>query len=113
VAPGGDIPLMNAVARLLIEQGADDGAFIEAHTEGFAASARPSSNPTGPAWSRPRASRRRRSAPWPTGSRARAFLTFLLPGAEPEHRRHVEEHSIINLHLLTGQVGKPGAGPSA
>jgi assimilatory nitrate reductase catalytic subunit len=37
VAPGGDIPLMNAVGRLLLERGAVDHDFIAAHTEGFGA----------------------------------------------------------------------------
>ncbi len=37
IAPGGDIPLMNAVGRLLIERRAVDQAFIEAHTEGYTA----------------------------------------------------------------------------
>src|SRR6202007_1282228 len=36
VAPGGDIPLMNAVGRLLLERGAEDHGFVAAHTEGFA-----------------------------------------------------------------------------
>src|SRR4029077_1186989 len=35
VAPGGDIPLMNAVGRLLIERRRVDQAFVEAHTEGY------------------------------------------------------------------------------
>src|SRR5437588_3688362 len=34
VAPGGDIPLMNAVGRLLIERRAVDRGFVEGHTEG-------------------------------------------------------------------------------
>ena len=37
VAPGGDIPLSNAVGRLLLERGAVDYDFVAAHTEGFAA----------------------------------------------------------------------------
>ena len=37
VAPGGDIPLSNAVGRLLLENGAVDDDFIAAHTEGFGA----------------------------------------------------------------------------
>src|SRR6267143_453364 len=36
VAPGGDIPLMNAVGRLLLERGTVDHDFVAAHTEGFA-----------------------------------------------------------------------------
>src|SRR5262249_48673890 len=35
VAPGGDIPLLNAVGRLLIERGAVDGSFVGSHTAGF------------------------------------------------------------------------------
>src|SRR6266568_2697810 len=35
VAPGGDIALLNALGRLLIEQGHVDGAFVDQHTNGF------------------------------------------------------------------------------
>src|SRR5205085_9924081 len=36
VAPGGDIALLNAVARMLLTMGAFDRAFIDDHTRGFA-----------------------------------------------------------------------------
>src|SRR5262249_33240113 len=37
VAPGGDIALLNALGRLLLQHGAVDEAFVAAHTNGFAA----------------------------------------------------------------------------
>jgi anaerobic selenocysteine-containing dehydrogenase len=37
VAPGGDISLMNAVGRLLLERGAVENDFVAAHTEGLEA----------------------------------------------------------------------------
>jgi assimilatory nitrate reductase catalytic subunit len=37
VVPGGDIPLMNVVGRLLLDRCAVDDDFIAAHTEGFKA----------------------------------------------------------------------------
>ncbi len=36
VRPGGDVALANATLKLLVERGALDHAFVEAHTEGFA-----------------------------------------------------------------------------
>src|SRR2546421_3273234 len=91
VAPGGDIPLMNAVGRLLLERGAVDHDFVAAHTEGFEAYrdfllhadweglVSAAGVPEAPI--RALADR---------VARARA-ADVLLPGVEPEHRRHVEE----------------------
>jgi molybdopterin-dependent oxidoreductase alpha subunit len=36
VRPGGDVALANAALKLLVERGAHDAAFVEAHTAGFA-----------------------------------------------------------------------------
>jgi molybdopterin-dependent oxidoreductase alpha subunit len=36
VRPGGDVALANAALKVLIERGAVDGAFVAAHTDGFA-----------------------------------------------------------------------------
>ena len=112
VAPGGDIPLMNAVGRLLLEQGAVDDGFVAAHTEGFVAYrdfllqadweglVLDSGVPA--ALIRALADRIARS---------RAWLTFYCQGLNQSTVGMWKNNSIINLHLLTGQIGKPGAGP--
>jgi ferredoxin-nitrate reductase len=112
VAPGGDIPLMNAVGRLLIERGAVDHDFVAAHTEGFGAYrdfllhadweglVSAAGVPEAPI--RALADR---------VARARALLTFYCQGLNQSTVGMWKNNSIINLHLLTGQIGKPGAGP--
>jgi ferredoxin-nitrate reductase len=112
VAPGGDIPLSNAVGRLLLERGAVEHDFVADHTEGFedyhdfllhadweglvlAAG-------VSEALIRELADRIGRS---------RALLTFYCQGLNQSTVGMWKNNSIINLHLLTGQIGKPGAGP--
>jgi anaerobic selenocysteine-containing dehydrogenase len=112
VAPGGDIPLMNAVGRLLIERRAVDHAFIASHTEGYKDyrdfllesdwSAMVAACGVPEEMISDLADRVRR---------ARALLTFYCMGLNQSTVGMWKNNSIINLHLLTGQLGKPGAGP--
>ena len=112
VAPGGDIPLMNAVGRLLLEGGSVDRAFIDAHTQGFAAYrdflldadwvATVEASGVSEALIRTLADRIGRS---------RNLLTFYCQGLNQSTVGMWKNNSLINLHLLTGQIGKPGAGP--
>jgi len=112
VAPGGDIPLMNAVGRLLLERGAVDLAFVEAHTEGFVAyrdfllqadwAAMIDASGVSEALVRILADRI---------AKARGLLTFYCQGLNQSTVGMWKNNSLINLHLLTGQIGKPGAGP--
>lgn len=112
VAPGGDIPLLNAVGRVLIEQGGVDPSFIESHTEGFAEyrdfvknadwSAMVAAAGVSEEVIRDVAARIIRS---------KAVLTFYCQGLNQSTVGMWKNNSIINLHLLTGQIGKPGAGP--
>src|SRR4051794_8752816 len=112
VAPGGDIPLMNAVGRLLLERGAVDHDFVAAHTEGFEAyrefllhagwEGLVSDSGVPEALIRALAER---------VARSRALLTFYCQGLNQSTVGMWKNNSVINLHLLTGQIGKPGAGP--
>jgi ferredoxin-nitrate reductase len=112
VAPGGDIPLMNAVGRLLLELGAVEQDFVAAHTEGFGAyrdfllhadwEGLVSAAGVPESLIRALADRVARSRSW---------LTFYCQGLNQSTVGMWKNNSIINLHLLTGQIGKPGAGP--
>lgn len=112
VAPGGDIPLMNAVGQLLIERGAVDASFVAGHTSGF------------PAyrdflvqsdWDRlVEASGVPRAVVLDLAerlARSKAWLSFYSMGMNQSTVGMWKNNSLINLHLLTGQIGKPGAGP--
>jgi ferredoxin-nitrate reductase len=112
VAPGGDIPLMNAVGRILLDRSAIDERFIDAHTTGFdayrdflrnadldgmiAASGVPERVVFDLA---------------DRLARARALLSFYCMGLNQSTVGMWKNNSLINLHLLTGQIAKLGAGP--
>ncbi len=112
VAPGGDIALMNAVGHLLLAAGRADDTFIPKSTTGFEAyrDFLLAGNPE--AWcatagvpfamARDLASRIGRSKAW---------LSLYCMGLNQSTVGMWKNNSLINLHLLTGQIGKPGAGP--
>ncbi|HEY1377468.1 MAG TPA: nitrate reductase [Gemmataceae bacterium] len=112
VAPGGDIALLNLVGRLLIDRGLTDEAFIEAHTNGFA-EYRPFVLVQDPAELAAAAGVTMATAHRLTDriAAARAFLSFYCMGLNQSTVGLWKNNSLINLHLLTGQIGKPGAGP--
>jgi ferredoxin-nitrate reductase len=112
VAPGGDIALMNAVGWLLLERGALDADFIVRHTDGFAEYRR---SLLGSDWDS-LVSASGVPVPLIHGladriARASAWLSFYCMGMNQSTVGMWKNNSLINLHLLTGQIGKPGAGP--
>jgi anaerobic selenocysteine-containing dehydrogenase len=112
VAPGGDIALFNLVARRLIAQGAIDREFVEGHTRGheelagylervdeaelLAASGLATDVIAQMADSI---------------AAAGAWLSFYCMGLGQSTVGMWKHNALINLHLLTGQIGKAGAGP--
>jgi ferredoxin-nitrate reductase len=112
VAPGGDIALLNALGRMLLDLGAADQEFIAQHTrdfEPFSAFLREQNvnelcqtagiNPE----ELYRLAKRIQSA--------KGFLSFYCMGLNQSTVGMWKNNCLINLHLLTGQIGKPGAGP--
>jgi ferredoxin-nitrate reductase len=112
LAPGGDIPLMNALARILLDRGAIDRGFVERHTSGWAEyrefllAHEPedwiAASGAAPVLVHEMADRI---------ARARAWLSFYCMGLNQSTVGVWKNNSLINLHLMTGQIGKPGAGP--
>jgi len=112
VQPGGDIALLNAVGRILITMGAMDKVFVGEHTRGFeeyrqfllaqdlADLSKVAGIPVGDLFTL--ASRI---------AEAGTFLSFYCMGLNQSTVGMWKNNSLINLHLLTGQIGKPGAGP--
>jgi ferredoxin-nitrate reductase len=112
VRPGTDIALLNAIGRLLLDAGSFDGEFIAAHTSGsgaYCAFLRAQDvdalcAAAGLPRERVEAVARRIGA-------AKAFLSFYCMGLNQSTVGTWKNNSLINLHLLTGQIGKPGTGP--
>jgi ferredoxin-nitrate reductase len=112
VAPGGDVALLNLVGRLLIDRGLADEAFISEQTNGFA-DYRAFVLAQDPAELAATAGVTVAMAHRLTDRIAAAdgFLSFYCMGLNQSTVGLWKNNSLINLHLLTGQIGKPGAGP--
>jgi ferredoxin-nitrate reductase len=112
VNPGGDIALLNLVGRLLIDRWLVNDRFIAAHTNGFSeyrAFLRAqdlAELATAAGISLPIAQQLAEQI-----ANARGFLTFYCMGLNQSTVGLWKNNSLINLHLLTGQIGRPGAGP--
>ncbi|HEY6902160.1 MAG TPA: molybdopterin-dependent oxidoreductase, partial [Puia sp.] len=110
--PGTDMTLHYAIGRILIETGAFSPEFIHAHTEKFEDY-------------RTRVFARtveeaalicglpeddiRQAAAWI--GEAEGYISFWTMGLNQSVKGVNKILSLIDLHLLTGQIGRPGAGP--
>jgi ferredoxin-nitrate reductase len=112
VAPGGDIALLNALGRILLMIGAAATPFVEAHTNGFAAYCQFLHEQDLAELCRTagveEATLYRLAS---LIARSERFLSFYCMGLGQSTVGMWKNNSLINLHLLTGQIGKPGAGP--
>ena len=112
IAPGSDVALLHGVLHLLLQQGRIDHAFIEAHTQGFdalqclVAEYPPAHVAELCAISE---TELRSCAEWIAGSPR--FLSLWCMGMNQSTAGSAKNSALINLHLATGQIGKPGAGP--
>ncbi|GAB3640331.1 hypothetical protein GCM10027423_09670 [Spirosoma arcticum] len=112
IRPGTDIVLNNAIGRLLIENGAIDVAFITNHADGFTAYCeqvmqRTIAEAADLCGIPPEDIRQ--TADWI--GRAKGFLSLWTMGLNQSAIGVNKNLSLINLHLITGQIGKPGSGP--
>jgi ferredoxin-nitrate reductase len=110
--PGTDVVLNQALGRALIESGDIDLAFIEQHAEGYEAyrevvfertlaeSAQLCGVPEAAI---------RLAASYIGG--AKAFMSMWTMGLNQSAVGVDKNLSLLNLHLITGQIGRPGAGP--
>jgi ferredoxin-nitrate reductase len=112
IRPGTDIVLNNAIGRLLIENDYLDERFIADHTDGFelfrlqvmqrtlAEAADICGIPSADI---------ALAAEWI--GRSKGFLSFWTMGLNQSVIGVNKNLSLINLHLITGKIGKPGNGP--
>ncbi|WP_369699346.1 molybdopterin oxidoreductase family protein [Cyanobium sp. PCC 7001] len=112
IRPGTDLVLLHGVAHLLLRRAAVAFEFIEGETEGFADYAR-----LVQAWTPERVCRlcgiaeeglRRFAELWES---AGGVLSLWSMGINQSVEGTAKVTGLINLHLLTGQIGRPGAGP--
>ncbi|HET7298501.1 MAG TPA: nitrite reductase small subunit NirD, partial [Burkholderiales bacterium] len=112
IKPGTDVPLFNAMLGVLHREGRLDYAFIHAQTDEFS-----SLKPLLDHWTPERAAE---VCDLPASQivqaarmfgTARAALSLYCQGLNQSTSGTHKNAALINLHLATGQIGKPGAGP--
>ena len=112
IQPGTDVALFNGMLHHLIWEGLIDGAYIDAHTEGFAELKSLVRNYT-PRFSAELCGIREddliQAADWFGASPA--ALSLYCMGLNQSSHGTDKNLALINLHLATGQLGRPGAGP--
>src|SRR5262249_18135638 len=112
VAPGSDIAFLNLLARRLIEGGHVDADFVARHAAGFEAfrdflKGHDEAELIGQTGLKPKDIDG--LVDW-LGT-ARGFLSLYCMGLNQSTVGMLKNNALINLHLLLGQIGKPGAGP--
>ena len=114
IAPGADAFLFNGLLHHLRREDAIDLAFVEAHVEGFAAAfeAAKSVSSIPKVGAGVRTCRRPRSANSSACSpKPERTVTVFSQGINQSSSGVDKGNAIINVHLATGRIGKPGMGP--
>ncbi|SIO06175.1 nitrate reductase [Vannielia litorea] len=110
LAPGSDVALFNGLLRHLDQSGAVSEAFLRASVEGFdealaaAISAAPATAETG----LPDALLHRFYALW---AGTEKVVTVYSQGVNQSAQGTDKVNAILNCHLATGRIGRPGMGP--
>ncbi len=110
--PGSDVAFFNALARIALDRGQADCTFIEQHTDGFEA------------YSAMLYALDLHELAAICGVplslivevaevilQSRALLSFYCMGLGQSSSGTAKNQALIDLHLLLGQIGRPGAGP--
>jgi len=112
INPGTDITLNHAIGRALIENGDIDLDFITNHAEGF-------EQYSAMVFKKSMAEAARQCGVSEAGIRlaakyiaeAKGFISMWTMGLNQSSVGVNKNLSLINLNLITGQIGKPGSGP--
>jgi assimilatory nitrate reductase catalytic subunit len=110
--PGSDVALCHGLLHLMLWEGWTDAAFIAAHTQGFEAlkarvrefTPKETARLTGLAEADILQAARWFATGGPT-------LSLYCQGLNQSRSGTAKNAALINLHLATGQIGQPGAGP--
>ena len=117
--PGTDVALFNGMLHVMLWEGWLDAAFIEAHTVGFdalKARVRDFTSKDVASLCGIREADLVQAARWfagldDAGAPRKPALSLYCQGLNQSRSGTAKNAALINLHLATGQIGKPGAGP--
>jgi len=110
--PGSDVALMHGMLHLMLWEGWTDTGYINAHTSGFDALKARVRDFTPKETARITGLNEAdilQAARWFATSPA--TLSLYCQGLNQSSSGTAKNAALINLHLATGQIGKPGAGP--
>src|SRR5258706_1194087 len=112
IVPGTDVALFNGMLHVMLREGWCDQRFIDAHTEGLAAIRALIVGAT-PAESAAICgiSERQLVEAARLFAQSHSTLSLYCQGLNQSASGTAKNAALINLHLATGQIGKPGAGP--
>jgi assimilatory nitrate reductase catalytic subunit len=120
IQPGTDVALFNGMLHLMLWDGLTDPAYIGSHTRGFEAlrdrvreyTPKEVASTCGIAEADlVTAARWFAGLDDGTGAARRPTLSLYCQGLNQSSSGTAKNAALINLHLATGQIGKPGAGP--
>ncbi|HUT75434.1 MAG TPA: formate dehydrogenase subunit alpha [Armatimonadota bacterium] len=109
--PGSDVALVNAICNVILAEGLEDREFIAARTEGYAEVCAAVADCT-PEWAEPLTgvpAEKIRAAARAFAGAERAAIVYAMGITQHSHGTD-NVLALANLALLTGNLGKPGAG---
>src|SRR5690606_34611311 len=112
IAPGTDVLLFHGMLQLMLARGWVDRAYIAAHTTGLDALQSLVATATPAHVARECGIAEQdllQAAQW--FAQSPATLSLYCQGLNQSSSGTAKNAALINLHLATGQIGKPGAGP--
>ena len=112
ILPGTDVALFHGILHLLLWEDWIDRDFIQAHTEGLAELKNLVRDYTPPMVAQLcgiSVAQLQQCAQWVGTSPS--FLSLWCMGLNQSTAGSAKNSALINLHLATGQIGRPGAGP--
>ncbi|MGE5649144.1 MAG: molybdopterin-dependent oxidoreductase [Bacillota bacterium] len=112
ILPGTDVALFNGMLHICLWEDLIDQAYIDAHTEGFADLKRTVRDYTPKFVAETCGISEEdltRAARW--FGESKAALSLYCQGLNQSSSGTAKNAALINLHLATRQIGKPGAGP--
>lgn len=119
IQPGTDVALFHGLLHLMLWEGWVDNDYINAHTEGFDAlrarvrefTPAETARITGLTVAQIEQAARLFAGFPPGGGPRRPTLSLYCQGLNQSASGTAKNAALVNLHLATGQIGKPGAGP--
>ncbi|MEZ2352298.1 molybdopterin-dependent oxidoreductase [Caballeronia sp. RCC_10] len=110
--PGSDVRLFNGLLAFLAEHGATDAAFIDAHTNGYDAALAAALPADIAQLARDcKLDAHDLTTFYRLFARTERVVTVYSQGVNQSSAGTDKVNSIINCHLATGRIGKPGMGP--